>query len=223
MRTGGASGSRGQDLWKFDDSVEDRLQHGFVRALVPGLKSHLGVTDDAHGVDDVGRSAIGESSAELRAVTVEYRVRDPGLSAELARLVAIALHRDRENEDAGTGVLLMEPLEMDHLLPTEVSVTREETDRALEFAAFAFALEHEATRYGLQRHRLAGLEIRQFDRRQVIARDQDVATRSRDRRSLSGRQIRDDAAPRLGIVGVVTNLDVLDDPVRSHDEQWVAT
>lgn len=160
MRYGGARCSTGQDLWEFDDSADDRPQHGFVRALVSGLESHLGVTDDAHGVDDVGRSAIGESSAEFRAMTVEYRVRDPGSSTEFPRLVAIVLHRNREYEDAGAGVLLMKPLEMDHLLPTEVSVTREETDRPREFAALALALEHESAGYGLQRHRLAGLEIR---------------------------------------------------------------
>lgn len=95
------------------------------------------MTDDAAGVNDVGGSAKCITFAQIRIMAVENRVGDTKLFRLITSLLKIRKHRDRKHKDAFLTVLLMELLEMNHLLSRERSVAGEESDSDFRVANFA--------------------------------------------------------------------------------------
>ena len=94
------------------DLTDDRLIFLFVSSLEP----HLGVLDDAAGVQNVCRSTVGVLPAQIGIVAVENGISDSQLLRCFPGLLRVRKHRDREDQKTILGITLMEFLEMDHLL-----------------------------------------------------------------------------------------------------------
>jgi hypothetical protein len=106
-------------------SAEHLLDYLLIFFFVTLLETHLRVSNDAAGVGDVRRSAVGIALSHRRTSSLENGISNSHILVHLAGCLRVIVHGDHINEQAIFAESLVKLLEMDHLLATERSVSRE--------------------------------------------------------------------------------------------------